>query len=38
MASELPKTELSLWRSDAIVLFAWLMTVARLGRSCCASR
>lgn len=27
MASELPKTELSLWRSDAIVLLDWLMTV-----------
>ena len=27
MAHELPKTELSLWRSDAIVLFDWLMTV-----------
>ena len=27
MASAVPKTQLSLWRSDAIVLFDWLMTV-----------
>ena len=27
MAPAHPKTELSLWRSDAIVLFDWLMTV-----------
>lgn len=27
MAPTHPQTELSLWRSDAIVLFDWLMTV-----------